>query len=88
MEIFIQKDDFEEPKVLSVDLNDIDSLSKTGEEALVHYGYIDILVNNAGVSYRGSILETDMAVHNELMRVNYFGHVSLTKCKIYCLHNL
>lgn len=69
--------------MLQLDLNDVENLAKTGEEALKYYGHIDILVNNAGVSYRGSILETEMDVHNTLMRVNYFGHLSLTKCKIF-----
>ena len=67
--------------MLYVDLDNLESLPKAGEDALMHYGHIDILVNNAGISYRGSILETEMDVHHHLMRVNYFGHLSLTKCK-------
>ena len=67
--------------MLHVDLDNLESLPRAGEEALMHYGHIDILVNNAGISYRGSILETEMNVHHHLMRVNYFGHLSLTKCK-------
>lgn len=77
---FGKHDDFHEPKVLYVDLDNLESLPKAGEDALMHYGHIDILVNNAGISYRGSILETEMDVHHHLMRVNYFGHLSLTKC--------
>uniref|UniRef100_A0A914ZKG6 Dehydrogenase/reductase SDR family member 7B n=1 Tax=Parascaris univalens TaxID=6257 RepID=A0A914ZKG6_PARUN len=41
--------------------------------------HIDILVNNAGVSMRGSCKDTPMKVHKQLMEVNYFGHVAVTK---------
>ena len=43
------------------------------------FGAIDILINNAGMSYRGSIEDTDIEVHQKLMTVNYFGQVALTK---------
>ncbi|CAG9538062.1 unnamed protein product [Cercopithifilaria johnstoni] len=40
---------------------------------------IDVLVNNAGLSMRGSCKDTPMDVHRQVMEVNYFGHVAITK---------
>ncbi len=40
---------------------------------------IDILINNAGVSQRSTVLETKMEVYRELMEVNFFGAVEVTK---------
>ncbi|VIO89401.1 Dehydrogenases, short chain protein 30, putative [Brugia malayi] len=40
---------------------------------------IDVLINNAGLSMRGSCKDTSMDVHRQVMEVNYFGHVAITK---------
>ena len=40
---------------------------------------IDVLINNAGVSQRGLAFETDFMVDEQIMKVNYFGTVYLTK---------
>jgi dehydrogenase/reductase SDR family protein 7B len=40
---------------------------------------IDVLVNNAGMSMRGSVLETPLKIQRQVMEVNFFGHVLLTK---------
>ena len=40
---------------------------------------IDVLVNNAGQSVRGSCIDTPISVHKQIMDVNYFGHVAVTK---------
>ncbi|KAI1718895.1 short chain dehydrogenase domain-containing protein [Ditylenchus destructor] len=40
---------------------------------------IDILVNNAGLSSRGSCSATPMSVQRQVMEVNYFGHVAVTR---------
>uniref|UniRef100_A0AAF5PLQ9 Oxidoreductase n=1 Tax=Wuchereria bancrofti TaxID=6293 RepID=A0AAF5PLQ9_WUCBA len=40
---------------------------------------IDVLINNAGLSMRGSCKDTPMDVHRQVMEVNYFGHVAITK---------
>jgi len=62
-----------------VDLADITSLLVKGEEAKALFGRVDILINNAGISYRGSINDTDIDVHQNVMTVNYFGQIALTK---------
>lgn len=53
-------------------LNDLRQLSIDGRT-------IDVLVNNAGISMRGSCLETPLAVHHQVMAVNYFGQVAVTR---------
>lgn len=37
------------------------------------------MINNAGVSQRSLILETDLSVYRQLMEIDYFGVVALTK---------
>lgn len=40
---------------------------------------VDILINNAGVSQRSLALETDLSVYRDLMEINYFSVVGLSK---------
>lgn len=40
---------------------------------------VDILISNAGVSLRGSVLDTEIEVHRNMMEINYFGPVNLVK---------
>ncbi|CAB3400635.1 unnamed protein product [Caenorhabditis bovis] len=40
---------------------------------------IDILINNAGLSMRGSVADTPIEVHRQVMNVNFFGHVAVTR---------
>lgn len=47
--------------------------------SVVGGGPIDILINNAGRSQRSTVLDTDMDVYRQLMDVNYFGVVHMTK---------
>jgi len=71
---------FEQPVVVRIDMNaDDSSLEKKSEEILSVFGYIDILVNCAGISHRGSVEETDVRVHRDIMQVNYFGPLALIK---------
>lgn len=67
------------PVVLPVDLSDINSIPQYIKTALSIHGHIDILVNNAGMSYRGTVVDTNVDVHIKVMLVNYFGHVAMMK---------
>ncbi|RWS29733.1 dehydrogenase/reductase SDR family protein 7-like protein, partial [Leptotrombidium deliense] len=79
-EIFLEKsENYFEPNILQLDLNDLQSIPSKVEEALKFHGCVDILVNNAGVSYRGTVLNTSALVDETIMKTNYFGHVVLTK---------
>lgn len=48
--------------------------------AIQQFGHIDILVNNAGLGQRSLIHETSIEVYRQIMEVNYFGTITLTKC--------
>lgn len=68
-----------EPKILRLDLSDIPKMADYAKEALKFYGKIDIIINNGGTSYRGTVVQTSIKVDQEIMLVNYFGQVALTK---------
>src|SRR5690606_21531087 len=42
----------------------------------------DCLILNAGLSQRSLVEETKMEVYRELMEVNYFGNIALTKAML------
>ena len=62
-----------------MDLADLDSIPKKAEEAIAMHGTVDIIINNGGISYRGLAKETKLDVDVQLMTVNYFGQIALTK---------
>ncbi len=68
--------------VLPLDLGEIASHQSKVDTVIDHFGRIDILVNNAGLSYRGIAVETDLSVDRQLMEINYFGTISLTKAVV------
>ena len=43
------------------------------------FGRIEILINNGGIGQRGNVIDTDIAVQQRVMQVNYFGQIALTK---------
>ena len=49
------------------------------ESTLKTFGEIDILINNAGISMHGELKDTDIAVFEKVMAINYFGAVYCTK---------
>ncbi|KAI1285989.1 Dehydrogenase/reductase SDR family protein 7-like [Halotydeus destructor] len=75
----LTKDGCDPPRVIQMDLSNLQDTSEKAKEAIKFYGHIDILINNAGMSYRGKVNETKVDVDMQLMLVNYFGQVALTK---------
>ncbi|XP_029432532.1 dehydrogenase/reductase SDR family member 7B isoform X1 [Rhinatrema bivittatum] len=67
------------PHTMTFDLSDTEAVLSAAEEMLKWVGHVDILINNAGISYRGTILDTELDVDKILMETNYFGPVALTK---------
>lgn len=65
--------------ILPIDVEKIDEIPQKAKQAIEHFGKIDVLFNNAGISQRGSVLETDMAVYQKIMNLNFFGVIALTK---------
>ncbi|PHR64035.1 SDR family oxidoreductase [Pseudidiomarina marina] len=68
----------ERHQVLALDLSQPEQAALMAKDALGDQ-IIDILINNAGVSQRSLILETDMSVYRQLMEIDYFGVIALTK---------
>lgn len=65
--------------IVPLDLADPDSLPRAVEKVMQKIGRIDILINNGGISQRSLAIETNTAVDQRIMHVNYFGTVALTK---------
>src|SRR5690606_22673417 len=42
-------------------------------------GPVDLLINNAGITYPAAMLDTPPELFDEIMRVNYFGTVHVTR---------
>ncbi len=68
----------EHHQVLALDLSQPEAAAEQAHAALGDQ-VIDILINNAGVSQRSMILDTDLRVYRQLMEIDYFGVVALTK---------
>lgn len=65
--------------VIPLDLADSSNFSEKVAQVVSHFGRIDILINNGGVSQRGEAHATSIAINRQIMEVNYFGAVALTK---------
>lgn len=69
----------QQARVLPLDLLDIPSFEERVKEALGAFGQVDIMIHNGGVSQRGLVLDTELSVHRQLMELDYFSYVALTK---------
>lgn len=65
--------------VLTLDLEDYNSLNSKTIEAINKFGRIDVLFNNGGISQRSFANETIIEVDKRIMDINYLGTVALTK---------
>lgn len=68
--------------VLPLDLSRLDDPQAAARTAEGFFGPIDILVNNAGISQRTSMLESEMTVYRQIMEVDFFAPVALTKALV------
>ena len=65
--------------VLPMDMSDVNSMGRHVEQVHQKFGRIDYVFQNAGLTQRSTVVETDFAVYQRLMDVNFFGAVALTK---------
>jgi short-subunit dehydrogenase len=65
--------------VLPVDLSRLDDADALATRAASHFGPIDILANNAGISQRTTTLDTGLPAYRQIMEVDFFAPVALTK---------
>ena len=66
-------------ELLAMDLAEAPVINSRVAAVLDRMGDLDILVNNAGISQRSMAVETDMRVYREIMEVNFFGTIALTR---------
>jgi short-subunit dehydrogenase len=65
--------------VLPLDMTDEASLPAHVQTVLDRFGQIDYVFQNAGITQRGTVAETQFSVYRQIMEINYFGVVALTK---------
>lgn len=65
--------------VLPLDVINEDAITQAVAQVSAKFGRVDVLINNAGVSQRALVTETSNDVGRQLMEVNFFGSVHLTK---------
>lgn len=65
--------------ILPFDLSDTKNASGLAAQIMNKFGRIDILINNGGYSQRSEASETAIDIDRQLMEVNYFSYVALTK---------
>jgi short-subunit dehydrogenase len=65
--------------ILPFDLKKTENASGLTAQVINKFGRIDGLINNGGISQRAEAIETKIETDRELMEVNYFAYVNLTK---------
>ena len=65
--------------ILPFDLGNTTNASGLCAQLINKFGRIDILINNGGYSQRSQTIETPIEIDRQLMEVNYFSYVNLTK---------
>ena len=66
-------------KVVPLDLKQSTGFESLANKVKKELGSIDYLINNGGLSQRGEAADTPIEVDREIMEINYFGTVALTK---------
>lgn len=65
--------------ILPLDLSETSTLQLCTEAAIQVFGHVDILINNGGISQRSLAKDTLLSVDRQIMEVDYFGSIALTK---------
>lgn len=73
-------------QVLPFDLGEIEQFDKIVQKAWSLFGRIDVLVNNAGFSQRAPAMDTHEKIERQIMEVNYFAPVALSKAILPYFH--
>lgn len=61
------------------DLGDRAAVAAMAARVLARHPAVELLVNNAGMAARGTFLDVDLDLVEQVMRVNYFGGVCVTQ---------
>lgn len=62
-----------------MDIADLNTLAEKVAQIEQMFGHIDILINNAGIGVRGDAVSMAVDLDVQVMLVNYFGAVAITK---------
>ncbi|MFO0356862.1 MAG: SDR family oxidoreductase [Sphingobacteriaceae bacterium] len=65
--------------ILPFDLKDTSNATALTASIINKFGRIDMLVNNGGMSQRAEAEKTSIEIDRELMEINYFSYINLTK---------
>ena len=68
-----------ETMALPLDVTDEGMLVAAVQQVVGRFNQVDILINNAGLTQRAPILETSLNVYRQIMDVNFFGPLMLSK---------
>lgn len=64
---------------LTADVSQEADVKQLIEQTIAHFGRLDILINNAGISMRSMLIDTDPAVIQKVMDINFMGTVYATR---------
>lgn len=65
--------------IIPFDLTDTSQADALAARIVEKFGRIDMLINNGGQSQRAAAVETNETIERQLMEVNYFSAVNLTR---------
>ncbi len=65
--------------IVPFDIVDAGQREEAASEVLEKYERLDVLVNNAGVGQRSAAVDTLLDVERQIMEVDFFGPIALTK---------
>lgn len=65
--------------VLPLDAGNLKNADELTSKVIEKFGRIDILINNAGIGQRAYVHEAPHETERQIMEVNYFGVVTLTR---------
>lgn len=66
-------------EVVILDMSNSIEINEVTKRVQSKYGGIDILINNAGISQRSLTIDTEMEVYHQLMNINYFSVIQMSK---------
>jgi 3-dehydrosphinganine reductase len=69
-------------ETLSCDITDYPNLQQELEKYIQHNGIPDLVINSAGVTHPGYFQDLDVEIFHEMMEVNFFGTLYITKCTV------
>ncbi|WP_152220153.1 SDR family oxidoreductase [Pseudomonas sp. SCB32] len=67
---------------LRCDIADAEAVRRCVALAIERFGGIDVLVNNAGITHRSLFADTDLAVFQRVMAVNFYGALHCTQAAL------